>query len=161
MEIGGTTKTFSHEETRRPVTHKIEIPVEAGQTTYFYQRKYKLKTRVWFMLDAWGQAWVVGRYTISEPWTRTVLTEVMSNEFVRRSRRLEGEGEIPPARVPEFRKVARSMSIKNVGYDRLQNSSFASHTKVSVNAEITSRAPSTCPRHLNFDLVSHKGVIVM
>ena len=60
MNVGGSNKTFSSEETSESTTKTITVQIPPHSSVYLYQKVYKFKARAWFILDAWGSDWTVG-----------------------------------------------------------------------------------------------------
>ncbi len=60
MSIDGQTKTFTTYETTGTLTKTITLSVPPKSTLTFYQKKYRFKITMFFILDAWGQEWNVG-----------------------------------------------------------------------------------------------------
>ena len=61
IEVGGSTKSFSSQETSLAVKYMQTINMGLNSTVYFYQKRYTFKPKIWFILDAWNQHWTVGR----------------------------------------------------------------------------------------------------
>ena len=60
IEIGGSSKNFSSQETSESAKITRTINVGPNSSLYFYQKRYKFKPEVWFILDAWNENWTVG-----------------------------------------------------------------------------------------------------
>ncbi|RPA90593.1 hypothetical protein L873DRAFT_402547 [Choiromyces venosus 120613-1] len=54
IDIAGSRRQFTnHEVGEEEVTHRVQLPVQPGRTTTFYQRLYHFKTVTWFSLNNW------------------------------------------------------------------------------------------------------------
>ncbi|KAK0226323.1 hypothetical protein IW262DRAFT_758331 [Armillaria fumosa] len=60
LSISRGTKTISTYETTDTQTKTISLSVSPKSTLTFYQKRYRFKITMFFILDAWGQEWNVG-----------------------------------------------------------------------------------------------------
>ncbi|KAK0486210.1 hypothetical protein IW261DRAFT_785619 [Armillaria novae-zelandiae] len=60
MSVDGETKTFTTYETTGTLTKTITLSVPPKSTLTFYQKKYRFKDTMFFILNAWGYDWNVG-----------------------------------------------------------------------------------------------------
>ncbi len=60
LSMNSETKTFSAYESTDTQTKTITLSVPPKSTLTFYQKKYRFKITMFFILDAWGQEWNVG-----------------------------------------------------------------------------------------------------
>lgn len=90
IEIGGSRKTFTEQETSRAREVEKSITIGPKSSTYFYQKRYSFKSTVWFVFDGWNEEWLVGSLGSYTPITRDTLVEIESNEFATLTRRLDG-----------------------------------------------------------------------
>ena len=90
IDIGSSHKTFTEQETSHIRQIQKTITVIPNATTYFYQKRYRFKSTVWFVNDGWGEEWLVGTKGSYIAVTRDALVEIESNEFATLTRQLNG-----------------------------------------------------------------------
>ena len=90
FKLGESSKTFSEQKTSHGVAGTKSVSIVPNATTFFYQKRYKFKSTVWFVNDAWGEETLVVSQGTFAPVTRTVEVEIDSSEFANLTRSLTG-----------------------------------------------------------------------
>ncbi|RPA90590.1 hypothetical protein L873DRAFT_1848728 [Choiromyces venosus 120613-1] len=93
IDIKGSQRCFADREVGAGVTHSVEVPVQPGRTTIFFQRCYHFKTVTWFTVGDWGIS-LFGREVAQKIRLETMQT-IHSNETMGCEDRLSGVGELP------------------------------------------------------------------
>ncbi|RPA90589.1 hypothetical protein L873DRAFT_1848727 [Choiromyces venosus 120613-1] len=92
IDINGSQRCFTDREVGTGVTHSVEVPVQPGRTTIFYQRRYHFKTVTWFA--NWGsRISLIGDEGNQEIILETTQT-IHSNETMGCEEMLSGVGEL-------------------------------------------------------------------
>ncbi|KAG8705846.1 hypothetical protein FRC11_008739 [Ceratobasidium sp. 423] len=65
--FGASSKTFTTTETTEEREYTATYTVPPGESLFVYQRRYTFNQRIWWILDAWGQLWTVGRNVTYRP----------------------------------------------------------------------------------------------
>ncbi|KAK7462764.1 hypothetical protein VKT23_007349 [Stygiomarasmius scandens] len=93
VSVGGVdfgVKYFDSEETSSENTQSTTVTVAAQSDLFFYQRKYYLRTEVYFTLDAWNDLWLAGSNGGYHVQTAVIDSTISTRDYVTRSRALQG-----------------------------------------------------------------------
>ncbi|KAK0494806.1 hypothetical protein EDD18DRAFT_1463867 [Armillaria luteobubalina] len=82
-------KTFTTYETTNTQIKTISLRVPPKSTVAFYQKRYRFKIKMFFILDAWGQEWNVGSQGGSDIERKECEVEIMSEDFLTTDRVLD------------------------------------------------------------------------
>ncbi|PBK82795.1 hypothetical protein ARMGADRAFT_1019407 [Armillaria gallica] len=82
MSMDGQTKTFSSYETTRTLTKTITLSVPPKSTLTFYQKKYRFKDTMFFVLNVWGSDWNVGSPGGYDIPRKECEVEIMSEDYL-------------------------------------------------------------------------------
>ncbi|KAK0454575.1 hypothetical protein EV421DRAFT_426528 [Armillaria borealis] len=82
LSMNSETKTFSTYETTDTQTKTITLSVPPKSTLTFYQKKYRFKITMFFILDAWGQEWNVGSQGGYDNKRKECEVEIMSEDYL-------------------------------------------------------------------------------
>ncbi|KAK0459088.1 uncharacterized protein EV420DRAFT_1269277 [Desarmillaria tabescens] len=123
LSMDSQTKVFTTYETTQSQTKTITLTVPPKSTLSFYQKKYRFKNAMFFILDAWSKDWNVGSqggYNITR---KECEVEIMSEDYlttdtelidsstgtmdVRRVARAETEEDRPTQKREELTERAR------------------------------------------------------
>ena len=91
IEIDGSSKNFSSQETSESAKITRTINVGPKSSLYFYQKRYKFKPEVWFILDAWGKNWTVGSRNSDVYARANECVDIDSSEFLTTSSAVSGK----------------------------------------------------------------------
>ncbi|KAK0212457.1 hypothetical protein DFS33DRAFT_29704 [Desarmillaria ectypa] len=82
MSMDSQTKVFTTYETTQSQTKTITLSVPPKSTLTFYQKKYRFKDTMFFVLDAWNEEWNAGSpggYNITR---KECEVEIMSEDYL-------------------------------------------------------------------------------
>ncbi|KAK0459075.1 uncharacterized protein EV420DRAFT_301871 [Desarmillaria tabescens] len=82
MSMDASSKVFSSYETTQSVEKTITLNIPPKSSLTFYQRKYRFRDTMFFILDAWGEEWNAGSwggYTITR---KPCEVEIMSEDYL-------------------------------------------------------------------------------
>ncbi|SJK97919.1 uncharacterized protein ARMOST_01175 [Armillaria ostoyae] len=82
LSIDGQTKTFMTYETTGTLTRTITLSVPPKSMLTFYQKKYRFKMTMFFILDAGGQEWNVGTQEGYDIKRKECEVEIMSEDYL-------------------------------------------------------------------------------
>ncbi len=82
ISIDGQTKTFSTYETTGTLTKTITLSVPPKSTLTFYQKKYRFRDTMFFVLRVWAQEWNVGSPGGYELTRKECEVEIMSEDYL-------------------------------------------------------------------------------
>ncbi|KAK0195808.1 hypothetical protein F5146DRAFT_1118442 [Armillaria mellea] len=82
LSMSSEIKTFSAYETTDTQTKTITLSVPPKSTLTFYQKKYRFKITMFFILDAWGQEWNVGSQGSYDIKRKECEVEIMSEDYL-------------------------------------------------------------------------------
>ncbi|KAJ1299444.1 hypothetical protein OPQ81_011231 [Rhizoctonia solani] len=81
--FGASSKTFTTTETTEEREYTATYTIPPGESLFVYQRRYTFNERIWWILDAWGQLWTVGRDVTYRPIiTANILLHIHSDELL-------------------------------------------------------------------------------
>jgi len=104
FNIGGNKQRFSREETTTSNEYTVTVPADLKLPAYVYQKRYKFKAQLWFLLDDRNQVWTVGEYKKPGVLSEDGVVEINSDECVVKPLPLSGEGSIDVAHAEHIRK---------------------------------------------------------
>lgn len=82
MSMDNQVKEFTTYETTKSQTKTITVNVHSRESLTLYQRRYRFKTMMFFILDAWGEEWNAGSpggYNIAR---KEVDVDIMSEDYL-------------------------------------------------------------------------------
>jgi hypothetical protein len=82
VTIDNQEKVFRPTDTKESRTTTINISVPPRSILTFYQRMYRFRNSIFFILDAWGKEWNVGGWKSQETAKKECEVEIMSEEYV-------------------------------------------------------------------------------
>ncbi|PBK82796.1 hypothetical protein ARMGADRAFT_1019409 [Armillaria gallica] len=82
LSMNGETETFSSYETTDTQTKTVTLSVPPKSMLAFYQRKYRFRDTMFFVLDAWGQEWNAGSQGGYDITRKTCEVEIMSEDYL-------------------------------------------------------------------------------
>ncbi|KAK0229317.1 hypothetical protein EDD85DRAFT_142475 [Armillaria nabsnona] len=102
INMNKQVKTFSTCETTETETKTITLSIPPKSTLFFYQKKYRFKDTMFFILDAWDEEWNVGSPGGYELTTKECEVEIMSEDYLTMDVALEdvATGTMDMKRVP-------------------------------------------------------------
>ncbi|KAH8119518.1 hypothetical protein DFH11DRAFT_451123 [Phellopilus nigrolimitatus] len=108
-------KTFHSEETTTSKTETTRVEVAPRSELFFYQRKYVLRSDVYFILDAWNEEWIVGSWEGYDVSHARCDVEIHSNDYITSETSLKGETTInvDAASVKDFDAGLRIRKFEN------------------------------------------------
>jgi hypothetical protein len=93
VSVGGSYKQFSEEETTNSTSHEITANVPPRSRLYLYQKRYRFKTNLWFVLDAWGSEHTVGNWEGPGVAQKQGFIDIDSREYITTSNKLDSDNE--------------------------------------------------------------------
>lgn len=86
VTLGGVRKSFGPEETVSPSTTSVDITVESGSRTVFYQRRWTFRHEISCLYNANGNLFAVGTIGWNDNVLRvrkcSVVTQIRSSDFL-------------------------------------------------------------------------------
>jgi hypothetical protein len=82
VTIDNQERVFKPTETMESRTTTINFSVPPRSLFIFYQRRYRFRNSISFILNAWGKDWKVGRWKSQETATKECEVEIMSEDYV-------------------------------------------------------------------------------
>jgi hypothetical protein len=85
----GASLTINHQErvlklteatSSKTMTMNLSVPPRS--LLIFYQRRYRFRNSIFFILNAWGKDWNVGRWEGHETTTKECEVEIMSEDYM-------------------------------------------------------------------------------
>lgn len=89
-EIGGRRKVFTKRETSNTTAAEKKITVFPNSAVYFYQKRYRFHSKVWFALKYYSKLSVIKDSNNDAPIFRLASFDIESNEFATLNRPLIG-----------------------------------------------------------------------
>jgi len=89
ISMESSTKTFTTYETTESTTKTITLSVAPRSHLTFYQRTYRFKETMFFILDAWGEQWNAGSPGGYDITRKKCTVEIMSEDYMTTSNRLD------------------------------------------------------------------------
>ncbi|KAI3606055.1 hypothetical protein WG66_003925 [Moniliophthora roreri] len=106
-------KVFSKSETStQGATFKAGVTVGPNSRAYLYQKRYKFRPEVWFLLDAWAKMWAVGQLQVNRPLTRSAVVVIDSDEYRSSSYALSAKDGVVCADIVTPDKIYTQANIK-------------------------------------------------
>jgi hypothetical protein len=81
VTINNVEKVFKPTETKEPRTTTINLSVPPRSILTFYQRRYRFRNSIFFILNAWGKDWNVGGWKSQETARKECEVEIMSEDY--------------------------------------------------------------------------------
>lgn len=94
VTIDHKEKIFTPTETTESRTITINLSVPPRSRLVFYQRWYKFRDSMFFILDAWGREWNVGNWGGDDKSRKECEVVIMSEDYVTLQGALSGTGTI-------------------------------------------------------------------
>ncbi|KAK0226319.1 hypothetical protein IW262DRAFT_758217 [Armillaria fumosa] len=82
MSMDNQTKTFTMYETTDTQTKTITLSVPPKSKLTFYQRKYRFRDTMFFVLDAWNEEWNAGSPGGYDITRKECQVEIMSDDYL-------------------------------------------------------------------------------
>ncbi|KAK0241378.1 hypothetical protein EDD85DRAFT_397814 [Armillaria nabsnona] len=82
MSMDSQTKTFTTYETTDTQTKTITLSVPPKSTLTFFQRKYRFRNTMFFVLDAWSEEWNAGSPGGYDITRKECQVEIMSEDYL-------------------------------------------------------------------------------
>ncbi|KAK0459081.1 uncharacterized protein EV420DRAFT_302061 [Desarmillaria tabescens] len=82
MSMDSQTKTFTTYETTETLTKTITLSVPPKSTLTFYQKKYRFRSTMFFVLDAWNEEWNAGSPGGYDITRKECQVEIMSEDYL-------------------------------------------------------------------------------
>jgi len=83
-------RVFATTETTEAMTVTINLNVAPRSLLIFYQRRYRFRNSIFFIIDAWGQDWNVGSWGGSDLSRKECEVEIMSDDYATLQAELDG-----------------------------------------------------------------------
>jgi len=90
ITVDHSEKVFKSSETTESRTVTMEVNVPPRSRTIFYQKRYKFRKSMFFILDAWGREWNVGSWGSYEIRRKECEVEIDSEDFATLQAELDG-----------------------------------------------------------------------
>jgi len=82
VTIDNQERVFKPTETKESRTTTINFSVPPRSLLTFYQRRYRFRNSIFFILNAWGKDWNVGGWKSQETARKECEVEIMSEDYV-------------------------------------------------------------------------------
>jgi hypothetical protein len=105
LSIDHHETVFKKSETTEKATIRINLRVPPYSRLILYQKRYRFRDRMFFILYAWNQRWNVGSWGSYEVLRKECEVEIMTEDFVTQQAELRGTGTIHVETVKEVEGV--------------------------------------------------------
>ncbi|KAG7449738.1 uncharacterized protein BT62DRAFT_928471 [Guyanagaster necrorhizus] len=89
ISMGTSVKEFNTYETTNTTTKTITLNVPAKSTLTFYQRRYRFRDTMFFILDAWNEMWKAGSWGSFKLTKKACVVEIMSEDYLTADAKLD------------------------------------------------------------------------
>ena len=83
-------KVFKATETTRTKTISVNVTIPPRSRLIFYQRRYRFKNNMFFILDAWAKEWNVGSWGGYDASRKECIVEIFSEDYATLTSELDG-----------------------------------------------------------------------
>jgi len=90
ITTNSSEKIFTSTETRQSMTTTTNISIPARSLVIFYQKRYKFRMSMFFILDAWGREWNVGSWGGYEITRKECEVVIDSEDYATLNTELDG-----------------------------------------------------------------------
>jgi len=90
VKVDHQERVFATAETTEATTVTIDLNVAPHSFLIFYQRRYRFRDSMFFILDAWGQDWNVGSWGGYDLSKKECEVEIMSDDYATLQAELDG-----------------------------------------------------------------------
>jgi len=90
VKVDHQERVFTTAETTETTTVTIKLNMAPRSLLVFYQRRYKFRNSMFFILDAWGQDWNVGSWGGYDLSRKECEVEIMSEDYATLQAELDG-----------------------------------------------------------------------